>query len=553
MLLQLMVKDLAIVEELALSFSSGMTTVTGETGAGKSIILQALSLALGTRADSSFVRHGKDRADISVVFAVEDNQTVQNFLQKYFLEDGGECVLRRVINADGKSKAFINNTSVPLSVVRSLGDLLIDMHGQNEHQLLLRPEQQLILLDNYAQLNAHKFQLNTQVTAYKTLKTKIEDLHNSQTLAQQQKELYTHQLNEMVDAQLNQDELNNIEKDFKVRANAQMLIEKTTSVLNQLESESGVNAELLSLSQHLSQALAMDDKLANSFELLGSAQLQTQEVIYELNNYLSNLSIDEESISFMETRISQLHELSRKHNCQIPDLLSVQERIEQQLSDIDSNNTTIEQMSEQLLVIKQQYKTQTAKLSKIREDKAKQLSKLVTDTLQVLGMSGSEFMIDLPKKTHGVHLNGAESVDFLVKTNRGQDFKLLKKIASGGELSRISLAISVVNSNSDYTPTLIFDEVDIGISGSVAEVVGRKLRELAKNYQVICITHLAQVAAFGYQHLRVSKAQGDRGVQTTVKQLNATDRVDEIARILSGSAITDKSRKAAAEMIGFSS
>ena len=552
MLSQLSVKNLAVVERLDLSFEPGMSAVTGETGAGKSILLQALGLALGVRADSNLVRHGKDKADISAAFAVEHNQTVQEFLSENALEDEGECILRRVITSDGRSKAFINGNSVPLSTVRNVGDLLLDIHGQNEHQLLLRPDQQMKLLDGFAQLEVDKQALNEIVRAHKSLSEKVDNLLNNQELIEQQQVLYSHQLEELNEAALDQDELNTIEASFKTSANAQVITEKTSNVLNQLESDTGANAQLLTLGSQLSDALEMDDKLQVGFELLSSAQVQTQEAVYELTQYLSQLSTDEQSAQEMEERISELYALGRKHNCAIEELIEVREQLDFKLEEIGGGANSISEMTDQLDLLVKRYQDKAQKLSKDRQLKATELSQLVTEAMQVLGMPGSEFKIGLNEKLDGVHLNGHEAVEFLVKTNMGQDFKALKKVASGGELSRISLAISVVSSDSEYTPTLIFDEVDVGISGAVAEVVGRKLQELAKHYQIICITHLAQVASFGHQHLRVSKAQQDGGAQTTVEQLEDAQRIDEVARILGGATITDKARVAAAEMIASS-
>lgn len=552
MLSQLSVKNLAVVERLDLSFERGMSTVTGETGAGKSIILQALGLALGMRADSNLVRHGKDKADISAAFSLESNQAVQNFLTENALEDEGECILRRMITSDGRSKAFINSNSVPLSTVRNLGDLLLDIHGQNEHQLLLRPDQQMRLLDGFAQLEADKQALNEVVRAHKSLNEQVENLLHNQEAIEQQQALYSHQLEELTEAMLDQEELNTIEASFKTSANAQAIIEKTSNVLNQLESESGANAQLLMLSSQLSEALEMDNKLQTGFELLSSAQVQTQEAVYELTQYLSQLSTDEQSTQEMEERISELYALGRKHNCAIEELLEVRDQLTLKLEEIGGGANSIDEMTEQLDVLAKKYQSKANKLSKARQAKAQELSQLVTEAMQVLGMPGSEFKVGLNEKAGGVHLNGHEAIEFLVKTNMGQDFKALKKVASGGELSRISLAISVVSSDSEYTPTLIFDEVDVGISGAVAEVVGRKLQELAKNYQIICITHLAQVAAFGHQHLCVSKSQNEQGAQTTVEQLNDEQRIEEVARILGGATITEKARIAAAEMIASS-
>jgi DNA repair protein RecN (Recombination protein N) len=549
MLSQLSVKNLAVVETLDLAFSPGMSTVTGETGAGKSILLQALNLALGGRGDSSLVRHGKDKAEVSAAFDVFNQQKIQAYLQEQSLEDEGECILRRIISSDGRSKAFVNGASVPLSVLKGVGELLVDMHGQNEHQLLLRPDQQRSLLDAYAQSTEACALLNAIVAEYKAISNKIDELSTNQELKQQQQALLQHQLQELENAELTQDELDHIEGDFKTSANAASLIEKISTILNQLEQEMGANTQLLSLSYELSQAAETDEKLLPVSALLSSAQVQTQESIYELTNYLSGLSVDEQITAELEARLSELHDLARKHNCQITELMVAKDKVVAEVESIGGVGASIDALQQQKNQLSQQYQKQAKRLSKIRVEKAKHLSNAVTEAMQVLGMPGSEVKVDLAKKAEGVHYNGDEGVDFLVKTNMGSDFKALKKVASGGELSRISLAISVVSSDSEYTPTLIFDEVDVGISGAVAEVVGQKLKQLSEHYQIICITHLAQVASFGHQHLRVSKAQQDAGAQTTVEQLSNHERVDEVARILGGATITDKARKAAEEMI----
>ena len=549
MLSQLSVKNLAVVEKLDLEFSPGMSTVTGETGAGKSILLQALSLSLGRRGDSTLVRHGKDKAEVSAVFDVTNHQKIQNYLEEQSLEDEGECILRRIISSDGRSKAFVNGVNVPLSVLKNVGELLIDMHGQNEHQLLLRPDQQRELLDAYAQSSEACAQLNTIVAEYNAISNQIDELSSNQDLKQQQQTLLQHQLQELESAELTQNELNNVESDFKTSANAASLIEKASAILGQLEQEQGVNEQLNSLSYELGLAAETDEKLVPISVLLSSAQVQTQESVYELTNYLSSLSVDAQTTAELEARLSELHDFSRKHNCQITELITARKGVASELESIGGAGASLDGFQQQKDQLTQQYQTQAKRLSKIRTEKATQLSSAVTQAMQVLGMPGSEVKVDLPSKATGVHYNGNEGVDFLVKTNMGSDFKALKKVASGGELSRISLAISVVSSDSEYTPTLIFDEVDVGISGAVAEVVGQKLKQLSEHYQIICITHLAQVASFGHQHLRVSKAQQDDGAQTTVEQLSTDERISEVARILGGATITDKARTAAEEMI----
>jgi len=550
MLSQLSVKNLAVVDQLELTLEPGMSSVTGETGSGKSILVQALSFALGSRGDSSIVRNGKEKAEVSAVFEVEKNNKVQSYLQKNELEDEGECVLRRVIGKDGRSRAFINGSSVALSTMRKLGSLLSDMHGQNEHQLLLRQDQQLELLDGYAKLDKQVYDLNIAVSKYKNVREKIETLNKNQDTILLQQEILSHHLIELNDAALEQKELDTIETDYKVSANAKSLIEKIAEILGQIDSEGGTNDQLVNLSNKLTKELEIDPSLSDTAELLLSSQLQLQECSYNLSNYLSSLSIDEQRISYLEDRLGELHNLSRKHNCGITELLKIKDSIKDKLSEIETKGGSIKGLAEEKAKYESDYRLKAEQINQIRTDKASKFSKLVTKTMHELGMPGSEFMVNISDKKEGIYLNGSESIEFLVKINTGQNLMPLNKVASGGELSRVSLAISVVTADSEYAPTLIFDEVDVGISGAIAEVVGSKLKELSHHYQVICITHLAQVASFGRQHLRVVKVQKeDCGAKTTVEELTNDDRVQEVARILGGVTITEKARNAAAEMI----
>ena len=549
MLAQLSVKNLAVVEHLELSFETGMSSVTGETGSGKSILIQALSFALGTRGDSTVVRHGKSKAEISAVFEVKRNKKIQSYLQKQGLDDDGECILRRVIGVDGRSKAFINGSSVPLSTVRQLGELLIDIHGQNEHQLLLRQHQQIELVDDYASISQEISELNYLVSKYKKASKNLELLLTNQNSELENQELIKHQLKELDDALLTQEELDSIESEYKVNSNSNNLIEMVGGILNKLEDESGPSSQLQSLSHELSQASAIDNKLEEANELLVSAHLQSQECIYFLTSYLNSITIDEQATAELEERLTELHSFARKHNCKISELLRIREGIKTIIGDFEIGFSMVNRLKEEKEKYENEYKLLAQKIREARLIKSSELSKLVTSAMQVLGMPGSEFKAKLTEKTIGVNFNGTESVDFLVRTNDGQPLQPLKKVASGGELSRVSLAISVVSADSEYAPTLIFDEVDVGISGAIAEVVGHKLKELSQHYQVICITHLAQVASFGHQHLRVSKVQKGDGASTTVEQLSKNDRVLEVARILGGITITEKARKAAAEMI----
>ena len=549
MLEQLSIKNLVVVEDLSAEFQDGMTVITGETGAGKSIIVQALNLVSGGRSDATLVRHGKDKAEIVAMFQLGNNSNLLSFLENCDLEDGEECILRRVIGSDGRSRAYVNGSSVSLSKLREVGTKLIDMHGQNEHQLLLKNNQHRILLDDFAESQGLCEEINNIVHDYLKVKNKIVQLQNTneQTLAQ--KELLTYQLNELVESKLEQDELDSIEKNFKISNNASVLIEKIADVLESLEHESGANELLVRAESTISKASELDSDLESVSSILSSAQVQVQEGIYDLRDYLGKVSDGKVNIAELEKRISHLHSLGRKHNCQIPELLKVQNNIQSTLAELDSSSDKIEELTNKLLQLELNYKKESTVLTKHRQQSSKTLSKKVTDIMQDLGMPGSEVLFSLNATDEPIRLNGQEEVVINVKTNIGQDLKPLNKVASGGELSRVSLALSVVTSKSELAPSIVFDEVDVGISGSVAEVVGRLLKKLSSRYQVLCVTHLAQVAAQGHEHMKVIKSQRKNATYTQMTSLNKEQRTDEVARILGGIKVSDKARLAAEEMI----
>ena len=549
MLDSLNIKNLVVVEDLDIDFKSGMTVITGETGAGKSIIVQALAMIAGRRSDASLVRKGAQKAEITASFSIESNPSVLAYLEGQDLENDFECIIRRVILSDGKSHSYINGSKVPLSVLSEVGGFLIDMHGQNEHQLLLRPSHHRILLDDYAGSQKMCNEVNDIVNSYQKIKGKIDHLRNNNSLLSAQKDLVIHQLNELHEAELSVDELSSIEDDYKASKNSSQLTEKISKILSALNDDHGVNNILIDGETVLEQSKEIDSRLDSIRALIAGAQLQVQEGIYDLTDYLTKISSQEDNSMQLEQRITFLHDLGRKHNCQIKELINIQQSLEKSLRELDSSNETLDKLNEELNQLETEYYIQSTELSAKRKKASNALSEEVTSLMQKLGMPGSEIifrMVDLDKE---VRLNGAEDINIHVKTNAGQDFKPLNKIASGGELSRVSLALSVSGSNTELTPSVVFDEVDVGISGSVAEIVGQMLKQLAKHYQVICVTHLAQVAAQGNHHLKVEKIQKNDMTFTEVVSLNREQRADEIARILGGIKISEKTRIAAEEMI----
>ena len=549
MLDQLFVKNLVVVQELNIEFKNGMTVVTGETGAGKSIIIQALSLVVGGRSDASLVRDGASKSEIVATFSIDIEDRLQSLLENLDLENGTECILRRIISADGKSRSYVNGSNVPLSTLRDIGGYLIDMHGQNEHQLLLRSNQHRILLDDYAITQDLCEEVNSTVYKYQQIQNEIEDLTKSNELLSTQKELLSHQLNELLQIDTTQDELDSIEDDYRVSVNASLLVEKISKILESLDHESGVNNILIDGERTVEQSRQVDSRLDSIQSLLSSAQVQVQESIYDLTDYLNKIGGIEDNSAELTARINILHELGRKHNCQIQELLSVQTNLQAQLDDLGSSNEKLEELLIKQNQCEKNYYSKSKLLSEKRLTASKSLSKKVTDIMQNLGMPGSEIDFSIKPLRSSIRLNGMEEIIIHVKTNTGQELKPLNKVASGGELSRISLALSVVTSNSELIPSIVFDEVDVGISGSVAEIVGQMLKKLSTHYQIICVTHLAQVAAQGKEHLKVVKIQKNGATFTHVTDLSLSQRTEEVARILGGITISDKTRIAAEEMI----
>jgi DNA repair protein RecN (Recombination protein N) len=549
MLEQLSIKNLAVVENLSVVFQDGMTIVTGETGAGKSIIVQALHLVTGGRSDASLVRQDKRKAEIIATFDLEKNTKLKEFLEAQDLDDESECILRRVVGSDGRSRAYVNGTPVTLSILRDVGCQVIDMHGQNEHQLLLRTQQHRILLDDFGEVQTQVKSLNSVVREYQQISNEIERIQYGGELLAAKQELLQHQLSELVEARLEQDELDSIEEQYKISSNASLLIEKISAILGALDHDAGINSQLIDVDGQISHARQVDESLESVEALLSSAQVQVQESIYELTDYLSKVGGDEAGAAELEARINELHGLGRKHHCQIPELFKTQNTIQNALDGMDASSNKIQGLLQRQSELMIAYNSEAKTLSKQRQSASTKLSKLVSEVMQELGMLGSEIQFVLNPLADKVQLNGNEEVVIQVKTNMGQAFKALHKVASGGELSRISLALSVVTSKSELAPSIVFDEVDVGISGAVAEVVGRLLRKLSSRYQVLCVTHLAQVAVQGHAHMKVVKSEQDGETFTEVHVLGDKERTDEVARILGGIKISEKTRLAAAEMI----
>ena len=405
------------------------------------------------------------------------------------------------------------------------------------------------MLDDYAGAQSLCEDVNRICNNYQKIKIKIEELQSNNSLLSAQKELLAHQLDELHQAQLSEIELNNIEDDYRASRNSSQLLEKISKILSSLNDDHGVNNILIEGENILDQSKEIDSRLDSIRALISAAQLQVQEGIYDLTDYLSKISNQEDNSLQLDQRITLLHDIGRKHNCQITELIDVQKSLESRLIELDTSDEKLDDLVKEMGQLEKKYYAESEALSIKRKKASKDLSKEVSRLMQKLGMPGSEIIFKMVEMEKEVRFNGAEDIIIQVKTNAGQDFKPLNKIASGGELSRVSLALSVSSSNTELTPTVVFDEVDVGISGSVAEIVGQMLKQLSHQYQIICVTHLAQVAAQGKEHLKVEKTQKNDMTYTDVVGLNSKERAEEIARILGGIKISNKTRLAAEEMI----
>jgi len=543
----LSIRNLAVVESLDFNADGGLNIITGETGAGKSILLQGLNLLLGQRADVGLIRSGKDRAEVTAIFEINQNIPVRDYLSCESLDEGDDCILRRVITSDGKSKAFINGRAVTLSSLRDISRFLVDIHGQNEHHLLLNPLYQLEIYDSYQNNQELLETLSKKVVEYRDISQRIEALKsegNEKTI-----ELLNFHCQELETANLNQEELDTIEERFKLIKNSGKLIESISNIAGNLSHQDGPGYQLDKIIFETEKANDLDPNLAESLELLKSAQIQIQETQYNLENYLSSIDVDPETIKSTENRISFFYDLCRKHDCEITELIDKKNEIESKLALFSDSSKNLEELVKKQGKIHQEYISIAKELSAKRQGGIEEFSQSISNLMQELGMKGSVFHIRFDEQGNGVHFRGNESIEFLVQTNLGQDMRPLRKIASGGELSRVSLAIAVCTNSDRNIPTLVYDEVDVGISGAVASSVGEKLKQLSNKNQIICITHLAQVASHGNHHFKVNKIQKDDETRTSITKLTEEERKFELARILSGAQVNEKSLAAASELI----
>jgi DNA repair protein RecN (Recombination protein N) len=546
MLRTLAIRDFVIVDAIELEFSAGFTVFTGETGAGKSILIDALALTLGGRGDASMVREGAQKADISAEFSC--NAATTDWLKQHdFANDDEQLLIRRVIDNAGRSKAYINGINATATQLRELGEFLVDIHGQHAHQSLLKSDAQRALLDMQGGLQANTAEVGRLYKQWRNLaKQRAEFEQNAKNILQERQRLEW-QVGELDKLQLKKGEWDEITQEHSRLAHAASLLEGAQEAADLIsESEHPVLSQVSSILQKLGKLEEYDLKLKPILESLESARINLQECSYALNDYLGRVELDPARLREVEHRVETLHSTARRFHVEPEGLIAELDNLNQQLQQL-AGASDMDALKKQEELAKQAYLDQANHLSRQRQVVARDLETAVTNAMQDLSMSGGRFAIDLVGCEASA--TGLEQIEFMVAGHAGVQARPLAKVASGGELARISLAISVITSCATATPTLIFDEVDSGIGGAVAEVVGRLLKRLGQDRQVLCVTHLPQVASQGNQHFEVSKTQDNGKTFSQITALDHKQRVEEIARMLGGLEITATTRKHARELL----
>ncbi len=544
------------METLEIEFSSGTTAITGETGAGKSLVLDALGMALGDRADTGTIRHGKDRAEITATFAVDRIEDAKVWLSENDFSTDGECILRRIYTAEGRSRGYINGQSCTMQQLQQLGEMLTDIHSQHEHQSLLRRETHCKLLDDYANTTDLAAQVGTLYRAWHSADKKLSNLMARSDELIARKDLLSFQVNELQQLDLSPSSLEKLELEQQTLANADQILVESQSVLAICDQTEGFNVRD-GLNRALSTLAGLKHKpeaLSNAEELLQSGLIQIEEATREIESYVDRFEADPQRLQLVEEQLAVIFQLARKHRVNADQLAETLTLLEQELQSLQDGGESIDALQQQRHELASDYETAANRLSVIRAKAAQTMASEINQQLQKLSMEGAELLVQLTALNEGEYrARGFEEVEFVIATNPGQPHKPLAKIASGGELSRVSLAIQVVAAAHSKIPTLVFDEVDVGIGGSTADIVGQLLKTLGDRGQVISVTHQPQVAAHAHHHYRASKVIEGDSAESLMVALDRQHRVDELARMLGGAQVTDQTLSHASELLSLAS
>lgn len=551
MLAQLTISNFAIVRELDIDFHRGLTAITGETGAGKSIAIDALGLCLGSRADGSTVRLGAARADICARFTLADTPSAKQWLADNQLDEGNDCLLRRTISADGRSRGFINGTPVPLSQLREVGHHLIQIHGQHAHQLLLKPEHQKQLLDAYADQPELLSQMRQAYQNWHYSCRQLAQYQQQVTEREARRQLLQYHLKELNEFSPQAGEYEQIDEEYKRLANSGQLLSLSQSALYLLADgdDQNIMSLLYTAKNHLVELVELDSKMNDLIVMLDDASIQISEASDELRHYGERLEMDPNRLFELEQRLSRQMSLAKKHRVSAEELPELHRQLLEEQQMLDDHEMNQAELSETVNLHYLQALNIAEQLHDKRQFFADELTRLITESMQALSMPHGKFRIQVQFMPEHLSQEGADRLEFQVTTNPGQPLQALAKVASGGELSRIALAIQVITAQKMETPALIFDEVDVGISGPTAAIVGKLLRQLGESTQVMCVTHLPQVAGCGHQHYYVSKETDGEVTETRMNRLDKKARLQELARLLGGSEVTRNTLANAKELL----
>ncbi len=552
MLNQIHIRDLATIEELHLNLQHGNTMITGETGAGKSIFIESIELALGERASQNLIRPGKEKAEISLSFDVTSFPNVIEKLKNLDLyQDSPDCIIRRVITSDGRSRCYVNGSPQTLQLVKELGELLFHLHGQHEQQVLLKAETQRDMLDRFADHLPLAHEVQTCAEKWRWLDQTIKLLREKTLERSSRIEYLRFQLNELQTINLQAGEWENLEAEHHRLTHAEELMRNIQSAVNQLadNDERPIISLLNDLRKTMDAIHAVEPKASAWMNSLETAMIQLTELESDLKNYLESAELDPEKLQYLEERISLVYNVSRKHKITPQELVHFTARLQTELNELDSSDTNLLQLELQQQKLANDYKVLADKLTASRKKAASKLEKEITATIRSLSLPHGEFKIHLENEPGVLSLHGNEKIIFLIKTNPDQTMQPLAKVISGGELSRLSLAAHLALANRTSIPTLVFDEVDTGLSGATAEKIGKLLRKLGESYQVFCVTHQPQVAACGHNHLLVEKYFVEKSTHTRLRILDVEERTREIARMMGGEKITEKTLAHAREVL----
>ena len=556
MLLSININNYTLVETLEIEFSVGTTAITGETGAGKSLVLDALGMALGDRADTGTIRHGKERAEITATYDIQGLKDANQWLENNDFSADDQCILRRIYTVEGRSRGYINGQSCTMQQLQQLGEMLTDIHSQHEHQSLLRRETHRTLLDDYCNAADLASQVSEDYRAWYATHKKLSDLMMRSDELIARKDLLSFQVNELQQLDLDPSSLSTLEIEQQTLANAEQIMQESQSVLAICDQNEGFNVRD-GLNRALSTLASLKHKpqaLTNAQELLQSGLIQIEEATREIESHIDRFEADPQRLQQVEEQLAVIFQLARKHRVNADQLAETLTVLEAELQSLQDGGESIDALQQQLNLLASVYQASAQELSAIREQGAQAMAAEINAQLQKLSMEGAELIVHLsPVAADEYRASGLEDVEFVIATNPGQPHKPLAKIASGGELSRVSLAIQVVAASHSKIPTLVFDEVDVGIGGSTADIVGQLLKTLGDRGQVISVTHQPQVAAHAHHHYRASKIVEANSAESLMVALDRQQRVDELARMLGGAQVTDQTLSHASELLSLAS